>query len=120
MIYASFNDRIAVLIATWLVATSAAILFLFPDAERLAVSTLNFAFCGFALWPGQSAPCDGKMRAWERVAISAWLVISPWLLGFNKVGVTSFNAIACGVFLFGASAWIVSQSKRPVLLPRRR
>ncbi len=113
------NDRIAALAAVWLGMASLAAIFLFPDIDRLGVSALNFAFCGLALWPGFNALRDRRIRAWEQVEIATWLVISPWVLDFDKVCVTSFNAIACGVLLFSFSAWSVTQCGQPAHLPRR-
>jgi hypothetical protein len=115
------NDRIAALIAMWLVTASVAAVLLFPDIDRAGISALNFAFCGLALWSGFAPSRDRRMRAWEQVQIATWLVISPWVLGFDNVPVTAINAIACSVLLFSFSGWAVAQrEEQPVRVAARR
>ncbi len=112
------GDGIAGRVAGWLVMASFAVIFLFPDIDRMAVSALDFAFCGLALWSGRNSS-DDRTRAWERIEIATWLVISPWVLGFDKVSVTTINALACGVVIFIVSASVVGRAEQPVRLPRR-
>jgi hypothetical protein len=110
MDHSRFNDHSADLIAAFMLATSAALVFLCPDIERLGFSSANFALCGLALLSGR-ASSDRETRLWEQVAIATWLAASPWLLGFQHVAVSLWTTVACAVLLFLPAAWTASRQE---------
>lgn len=49
-----------------------------------------------------------RARPWEEwvnMAIGAWLVISPWVLGFSGRGGAAWNAVIVGFLVLVLAAW---------------
>ncbi|NEJ23368.1 hypothetical protein GR247_24755 [Rhizobium leguminosarum] len=113
MEHPAFNDCMAQLLATSMLAMSAVFVLLFPDMEKLVVSSANFALCGLALLPGRPPSSNAEARLWEQVAIATWLAISPWLLGFEHVAMSLWITVACAVLLFLPAAWMASGQEQP-------
>ncbi|MBB3917114.1 SPW repeat protein [Rhizobium fabae] len=113
MEHPTLNDRMAQLLATSMLATSAAFVLLFPDMEKLVVSPANFALCGLALLPGRAPSLNAEARRWEQVVIATWLVTSPWVLGFEHVAMSLWITVACAVLLFLPAAWMASRQEVP-------
>lgn len=108
------RDGMAKLLAAGLIVMSLADVLLFPDRDRLVVSSANFALCGLILLFGGSAQSDWRSREWERVAVAAWLVSSPWLLGFQDVTAALWASLLFAILLFVPAAYAVGQPEKPV------
>ena len=53
-------------------------------------------------------------RAWEElteVALGAWLVVSPWLLGFAGLRTAMATAVGIGVAIVALSSWTLTTDK---------
>lgn len=48
---------------------------------------------------------------WASVALGAWLVISPWVLGFSDMAMAMWNALAVGVLVAGLALWALAIDK---------
>ncbi len=44
-------------------------------------------------------------REWIAIALGAWLVISPWLLGFSDESTPTWNAVIVGALVLFLAAW---------------
>jgi hypothetical protein len=47
-------------------------------------------------------------KAWEEwinMILAAWLVISPWALGFASAGRVGLNAVVCGLVVGALATW---------------
>jgi hypothetical protein len=52
---------------------------------------------------------------WVSVALGAWLVVSPWILGFVATTTALWNQIVVGVIVGGLALWsAVATRDRPV------
>ncbi|NCN53185.1 hypothetical protein COY65_01915 [Candidatus Jorgensenbacteria bacterium CG_4_10_14_0_8_um_filter_39_13] len=50
-----------------------------------------------------------KWNHWLVVGLGAWLLISPWLLGFSRLDLVVWNNIVVGILLLIFSFWNFSQ-----------
>jgi hypothetical protein len=50
---------------------------------------------------------------WVNVALGAWLLISPWLLGFSASAALMWNAVIIGVLVVGFAGWTLAEEQGP-------
>lgn len=78
------------------------------DADQIA--TWNFVTVGVLLL----ATGVGTLlvpQAWEEwldVALGAWLIASPWVLGFAATALATQNAVFCGLIVVAMAAWVLT------------
>ncbi|MDK4718836.1 SPW repeat protein [Rhizobium sp. CNPSo 3968] len=104
----TFGDYMTDMIGIVLVVASVTLLFLCPDLPGLAASTANLALTGVLLLSGASVR-DRNALAWERIALAAWLAVSPWMIGVSVVGGVAWFSIVCASLVFFPAASLVSQ-----------
>ena len=46
---------------------------------------------------------------WTNIILGAWLLISPWVLGFSTSAALMWNAVIFGVLVIGFAAWALAQ-----------
>ena len=46
---------------------------------------------------------------WIDIVIGAWLIISPWVLGFSDSFLVKWSSVLCGIILVAMNAWILSE-----------
>lgn len=51
------------------------------------------------------------LEEWMDIVAGAWLVLSPFLLGFAQVGAAAINAVGVGVLTIAFAAWALSPSE---------
>ena len=53
---------------------------------------------------------------WVNLVLGAWLLVSPWLLGFSAVTALMWNAVLIGALIIVCAGWALSeeQSGRPI------
>lgn len=49
---------------------------------------------------------------WVNLVLGAWLLVSPWALGYSASAAMTWNAAIAGVLLFVFAAWILVQEER--------
>lgn len=55
-----------------------------------------------------------KLMAWEEwasVALGAWLVVSPWILGFVGLTAAQWNAVLVGAAVAVLALWVLGTDK---------
>ena len=52
-------------------------------------------------------------REWIAIALGAWLLISPWLLGFSDAALPTWNAVVVGTLIAVLAAWVLIKERRP-------
>lgn len=45
--------------------------------------------------------------AWIGIILGAWILVSPWLLGFDAIGFMKWSNVLCGLALVLMNAWVV-------------
>ncbi|HYR37240.1 MAG TPA: SPW repeat protein [Burkholderiales bacterium] len=79
----------------------------FADYAGHDAATTNAAVCGLALalTAHFGFSCDHLSTEWVNLAGGLWLVVAPFVLGFEANHVAAVNAIAVGAFVTLLSAW---------------
>jgi len=49
------------------------------------------------------------MKLWISIVIGAWLILSPWLLGFADFTFAKWSNVLCGLVLITVSVWKASE-----------
>ncbi len=49
------------------------------------------------------------MKFYLPIILGAWILISPWLLGFSDVSLAKWSNVLCGLALIVAGTWKVSE-----------
>ena len=55
-----------------------------------------------------------RLMAWEEwanVVLGAWLVISPWVLGFSSLTAAVWNAVVVGAIIAALALWTLGTDK---------
>jgi len=50
---------------------------------------------------------------WTQLIIGAWILISPWLLGFSSITIMKWSNLLCGLAIVLINAWIIFGTKEP-------
>jgi hypothetical protein len=48
---------------------------------------------------------------WANLALGAWLLVSPWALGFSRSTVLMWNAVVLGVLIFVLASWVLADER---------
>jgi len=64
--------------------------------------------CGFSLielytWE--------RWEEWINLVLGVWLIISPWVLGFNTVGQATRNMVLMGILMIILPLWVVGRQR---------
>jgi hypothetical protein len=75
----------------------------------IAVAVLAaIALFAFAAW-----------EEWINLALGAWLLVSPWLLGFSTSAALMWNAVIIGVLIALFAGWALAEAQGGQELGRR-
>ena len=44
-------------------------------------------------------------NSWIRLFLGAWIIISPWILGFSEISLAKWSNIVVGVIMLILSLW---------------
>ncbi|MEK1891290.1 MAG: SPW repeat protein [Phyllobacterium sp.] len=105
-------DSVVAMIGVWLVASPWILTYRSPDAVGLDIgssnASWNFIIVGIALFLlGFIAITSYRLwRGWLDVAAAVWLIVSPWVLGYQAIP-AMWNAIICGFAVIGISGWVI-------------
>jgi hypothetical protein len=56
------------------------------------------ALVAFRLW-----------EEWVTLILGAWLLVSPWFLGFNAVSLLTWNTVLIGIVVTVCAAWAITE-----------
>lgn len=70
-----------------------------------AVGIAVVAFAGVALY------AFAAWEEWVNLVLGAWLLVSPWVLGYSTSAAMTLNAVIAGVLLVVFAAWILFQEQ---------
>jgi hypothetical protein len=49
---------------------------------------------------------------WMNIVIGAWLIVSPWVLGFSDNVLIKWSSVLCGIILVAVNAWALSEKNK--------
>ena len=103
-----WQDPTNLALGLWLVASPWALKFQAetnPTWNAVALGILVAAVAIFALFRVMA------WQEWVNVALGVWLVISPWIVGFNDLTTATWNAVIVGGVIALLAAWALSTDK---------
>ncbi len=53
-----------------------------------------------------------RWEEWVNLVFGIWLIISPWVLGFNVVGRATQNMVVLGILMIILPLWAVGQQRQ--------
>ncbi len=79
---------------------------------------LNSWVIGLAVVALTTLAINGIMKAWSQLgvfALGAWLLLSPWIIGFTATAPLMWNAVICGGLIFVFAGWrlVADRRQRP-------
>jgi hypothetical protein len=97
-----WRDAINLVLGIWLIVSPFALDYsaqTTPAWNTYAIGAVITVLSAAALWQFQ------KWEEWLSAAFSAWLVVSPWILGFGVGHVATWNQIVVGVVVGILAFW---------------
>lgn len=88
-----WQDPVSIVLGLWLAASPWALGFqteTIPTSNAVLLGILVTIVALFALFGVEAR------RAWANVGLGAWLVVSPWLVGFSELAPALWNAVIVG------------------------
>ena len=46
-------------------------------------------------------------KFWAQLVIGFWILLSPWLLGFEEIAIMKWSNVLCGLILVIMSGWVL-------------
>jgi hypothetical protein len=46
---------------------------------------------------------------WILIVVGVWLIIAPWVLGFEGSVLVKWSSVLCGIIIVGMSFWNISE-----------
>jgi len=95
---------IGVLFSPWTIGHDA------DGAVRSSYSIVGVAVTIFAI--DALIPFRPWEDEWVNLVLGAWLLVSPWLLGFSAVTALRWNAVLIGALIIVCAGWALSEEQR--------
>ena len=76
---------------------------------------INLWVIGLAVVLLTTLAINGIMRVGFQLAVfalGAWLLLSPWIIGFTATAPLMWNAVICGVLIFVFAGWELAMDLR--------
>ena len=54
-----------------------------------------------------------RWNHWALLGLGAWLIVSPWVLGFSDLNLVVWNVVAAGCLTVMLVLWNLSSPQRP-------
>src|SRR5512146_162641 len=103
-----WQDPVNALVGVWLILSPWALGFqsdLNPMANAVIVGLLLIAAALGAIFVPRA------WEEWTETALGAWLVVSPWVLGFSALRTPMVSAVASGVVVMVLALWVLATDK---------
>ena len=103
-----WQDPVNAVLGVWLIASPWVLGF---AGNSFALS--NAVLVGIALMAA-ALGATFVPRAWEEwteAGLGAWMMVSPWILGFNTLYVATVTAVATGAVILALALWALATDK---------
>lgn len=103
-----WQDPVNALVGVWLILSPWALGFQAetnPMANAVIVGILLIATALGAMFVPRA------WEEWTETALGAWLVVSPWALGFSALQMAMLSSVASGVVVIVLALWVLMTDK---------
>lgn len=97
-----WQDAINLVLGAWLIASPWVLAYAVervPTTNAVVVGAIIALAAAAALYAFQA------WEEWTNVALAAWLIVSPWVLGFSTLQIAMWNHVAVGVAVLVLALW---------------
>ena len=103
-----WQDAVNAVVGAWLLASPWAV-----GYASDAVATGNAVLVGLALVAGALGAIlvPRAWEEWSEAALGAWLVVSPWVLGFAGQTDARMSAVSLGAVVVALALWTLASDK---------
>lgn len=114
-----WQDWVNLFLGLWVIASPWTIAHVMAGPENTAGVTgaamWNYYMIGIgvALLAGLALFAFNPWEEWVNLALGAWLLVSPWLLGFSTSASLMWNAVIVGLLIVGFAWWTIAEEQRP-------
>lgn len=108
-----WQDVVTLLAGVVLVAALFVIDITPPDGTGLQTTTWNFVIVGLAAI-ATAAVALYAYQAWEEwvaLGLGLWMIVSPWVLGFNTIAILTWIAVICGAIIAAMAVFVLSKPR---------
>lgn len=106
-----WQDWVALVLGLWLLASP---WLLGYSALQAASWNAVILGVGIAVFAAAALAKPAAWEEWINLAMGAWLVISPWVLGFSDAAVATWNQVIVGLLVGVDAAWAMTRSQNRV------
>jgi len=99
-----WQDPVNLVLGLWMVASPSVLGYAADDKplwNAIAVGLLVVLVAGLALYRAFA------WQEWAMAAFGAWLVVSPWAVGFTSVFPAALNAVLVGLAIVAMGLWVL-------------
>lgn len=108
-----WQDWVTLIVGIWLIISIWVLSPTLAEGASTTLATWNFVISGAAA-AVLAASALFAFREWEEwldIVVGAWLVVSPWILGFSGVPNLLWNALLCGGVIIVMSVWTAMDAR---------
>lgn len=107
-----WQDWVTTLVGVYVFLSPWIIPYVFPASIAAGLTGWSHYIAGAAIVVvGVAALADYKLwEEWVDLALGAWLIISPWVIGFSGMTALAWNAVIAGAIVVILSAWALLTS----------
>ncbi|NLS20364.1 hypothetical protein HGP16_27930 [Rhizobium sp. P40RR-XXII] len=106
-----WRNAVICMVGVWLCFSPWILGYLFSSSMQAAMEIWNLVVSGalVAMLSLVAMITFQRWEAWFEILISVWLVMSPWLLGFQAQPLVTLNLLLSGGIIFVTSIWALSK-----------
>jgi len=84
-----------------------------PEGMELQTATWNFVIVGLAAIATAAAALYAYQAwaEWVALGLGLWMIVSPWVLGFNTIAVLMWLAVICGAVIAAMATFVLIEPK---------
>jgi hypothetical protein len=109
MLRQRWQNWLIAFVGLWVFVSPWVVPYLFPPEVATGLVAWSHYLVGLAILAmGVAALAAYRMwEEWVDVALGAWLLASPWLLGFAAMTALTWNAVIMGLIVVLLSGWVL-------------
>jgi hypothetical protein len=114
---AQWQDTVNLLLGIWLAVSP----WILPYADHQGAAW-NARLTGVAIIAAAAAALIAYevWKEWVNVILAAWLIASPWILGYSGVGAAFYNQLVVGLLVGVLALWLAATTTNGSGLATRR
>lgn len=104
-----WQDWVVLVLGIWLFFSP----FLLNYTQTVAASNAYIVGLAVALFAILALLDSRLWEEWVNLALGAWLIISPFVLGYSDMGTPTWNHIIVGLLIGADALWVIARPGAP-------